>query len=261
MIRADIHDRPADNATPHGAERHRDEPDLARRPPRARPRLHRAGPRGPGRAAEAGERLAVVNPHGTQVCDLWAFSAANPAEYLSWEHARAGIGRIVPRVGDALLTNRRRPILTLVEDTSPGVHDTLIAACDLFRYLGLGCTDYHDNCSDNLRMAMAAIGAQAPEVPQPFNVWMNIPVAADGSIDWLPTVARPGDRVVLRAEMDCIVAMSACPQDMIPINGADMRPVDDRLQRLRLSLTRRRSPRDSRGGRRSRPCRGGRPPA
>ena len=25
--------------------------------------------------------------------------------------------------------------------------------------------------------------------------------------------------MVLRAEFDCIVAMSACPQDMVPING------------------------------------------
>ena len=225
MIRADIHDRPADNATPHGQNATATSPISSD----GRPEPGRAYtvPAREGRAVrlKAGETITVVNTHGTQVCDLWAFAAANPAEYLSWEHARAGIGRIVPRVGDALLTNRRRPILTLVEDTSPGVHDTLIAACDLFRYLGLGCTDYHDNCSDNLRMAMAAIGARAPEVPQPFNLWMNIPVGADAGIAWLPTVSRPGDRVVLRAEMDCIVAMSACPQDMIPINGADMRPV------------------------------------
>ena len=46
-----------------------------------------------------GREHLVVNTHGTQVCDLWAFSAANPAEFLSWEHARGGIGRIVPRVG------------------------------------------------------------------------------------------------------------------------------------------------------------------
>jgi Domain of unknown function (DUF1989) len=68
---------------------------------------------------------------------------------------------------------------TLVEDTSPGVHDTLIAACDLFRYITLGVDEYHDNCSDNLRMAMMAIGLTVPEVPQPFNIWMNIPLAAD----------------------------------------------------------------------------------
>ena len=131
----------------------------------------------------------------------------------------------MPVPGDALVTNRRRPILTLVEDTSPGVHDTLIAACDLFRYITLGVNEYHDNCSDNLRMAMMAIGLTTPEVPQPFNVWMNIPLAADWTIDWLPPVARPGDRT-LRAEMDCIVVMSACPQDLVPINGEDMTPVE-----------------------------------
>lgn len=226
MIPSDIHDTRADNATPLGSNATATSPISA--DGRPEPGRRYVVPAREGRAVRlrAGERITVENPHGTQVCDLWAFSAANPAEYLSWEHARAAIERISPRVGDALVTNRRRPILTLVGDTSPGVHDTLIAACDLFRYAGLGCTTYHDNCSDNLRMAMAAIGARAPEVPQPFNVWMNIPVGGDGAIDWLPTVSAPGDRVVLRAEIDCIVAMSACPQDMIPINGADMRPVE-----------------------------------
>ena len=63
-------------------------------------------------------------------------------------------------------------------------------------------------------------------MPQPFNIWMNIPLTPEGAIDWRPTVSSPGDRVTLRAEMDCIVVMSACPQDMVPINGADMTPVE-----------------------------------
>ena len=105
-----------------------------------------------------GETITVINTHGTQVCDLWAFSAADPREYLSMEHLRARLSRITPRAGDDLVTNRRRPILHFVEDTSPGVHDTCIAACDHHRYRGLGCEDYHDNCTDNLRMALLAIG-------------------------------------------------------------------------------------------------------
>jgi hypothetical protein len=39
-------------------------------------------------------------------------------------------------------------------------------------------------------------------VPQPFNIWMNIPVRPDGSIDWLPPVAKRGDQVELRAEIE-----------------------------------------------------------
>jgi len=52
---------------------------------------------------------------------------------MSLEHTRALILRLIPRVGDGLLTNKRRPILTIMEDTC-GVHDTLIAACDIYRY-------------------------------------------------------------------------------------------------------------------------------
>jgi uncharacterized protein YcgI (DUF1989 family) len=226
MIRSDVHERPADNGTPLGENASASSPIA----PDGRPEPGRrhAVPAREGRAVRLsrGESLVVINTHGTQVCDLWAFNAANLGEFLSWEHARAGLGRIAPRVGDALVTNRRRPILTLTEDTSPGVHDTLVAACDLFRYIGLGVADYHDNCADNLRMALAAIGERALEVPQPFNVWMNIPVRPDGSIAFLPTVSKSGDRVTLRAEMDCVVVLSACPQDMVPINGPDMRPVE-----------------------------------
>ncbi len=174
-----------------------------------------------GRAVRlrAGETIRIVNTHGTQVCDTWAFNAANVAEFMSMEHVRAWIDRTIPRPGDALVTNRRRPILTFMADSSPGVHDTLIAPCDLDRYRTLGVSGYHDNCADNLRMALAAIGLRTGEVPCALNLWMNIPVGADGAIRWLPAASAPGDTVDLRAELDCIVVMSACPQDIVPINS------------------------------------------
>src|SRR5262249_26503644 len=123
-----------------------------------------------------GETITVINTHGTQVCDFWAFNAADRREFLSMEHLRAQLSRFSPRAGDDLFSNRRRPILSFVEDSSPGVHDTCIAACDHHRYQGLGCRDYHDNCTDNLRMALLAIGLRANEIPSPLNLWMNTPV-------------------------------------------------------------------------------------
>ncbi len=195
---------------------------------RAAPGERYAVPARCGRAVrlDAGQEIRIVNTHGTQVCDTWAFNAAALNEFLSMEHARAWLDRMTPRPGDALVTNRRRPILTFLEDSSPGVHDTFIAACDLYRFRTLGVEGYHDNCADNLRMAMKAVGARVGEVPSPLNLWMNIPIAADLSIGWLPPVARPGDHVLLRAEMDCYVAMSACPQDIVPINGEACSPVE-----------------------------------
>ncbi len=180
--------------------------------------------RGKATRLSAGQSVRIVNTFGQQVVDTWAFNLADIGEFMSMEHTRIAIGRIIPLVGDGLVTNRRRPILRLAEDTSGGIHDTLVAACDRWRYELLGCPTYHDNCTDNLAAAMRELGLTPPETPSPLNLFMNIPVIDGNAIDVLPPVSTPGSHVTLRAEMDCLVAFSACPQDMVPINGAAMTP-------------------------------------
>ena len=93
-----------------------------------------------GRAVSvpAGASIEVINPSGTQVVDLWALCPPDLTERLSMEHTRVAIGRLVPQVGDTLVSSVRRPMLTMVADTSPGVHDTLMASCDTERYRLLG---------------------------------------------------------------------------------------------------------------------------
>jgi uncharacterized protein YcgI (DUF1989 family) len=181
-----------------------------------------------GKAARVaqGQTVRVINTHGEQVVDTWAFNAADLSEFMSMEHSRAGLRRLIPRVGDSMLTNRRRPILTLLEDTAGNIHDTLMAACDRWRYEGLGCTEYHDNCQDNLFEGFAGLGLTPPEVPSPLNLFMNIPWTIEGGLSFDPPVSTPGSYVVLRAEMDLIVAFSACPQDILPINGRAGKPTE-----------------------------------
>ena len=177
--------------------------------------------KGAAQRLKQGQRLQVINTHGSQVVDFWAFNDPDLGECMSMEHTRASILRVIPKVGDVLLTNKRRPILTMVADTSPGVHDTLIASCDIYRYQQLGCKGFHDNCTDNLGNALQAMGLKRVVHPCPFNLFMNIPVTGGVSISFDPPLGKPGDSVEFRAEMDCVVAFSACPQDMLPINGRD----------------------------------------
>ena len=80
-----------------------------------------------------GQAIRIVNIHGTQVVDTWAFNADDPGEFLSMEHLHGFLGSVFPGKGDPLVTNRRRPSLWMEEDTSPGRHDTVIAACDVHR--------------------------------------------------------------------------------------------------------------------------------
>ena len=179
-----------------------------------------------------GQRVNVVNTKGQQVVDTWGFNSEDLRELMSMEHSRVAIGHIIPTIGDTLVTNRRRPILTVVEDTSGGIHDTLFAACDRWRYEMLGCTEYHDNCTDNLATALVALGLSPPETPSPRNLFMNIPVVDGNRVEIRPPVSTPGSYVSLRAEMDCVVAFSACPQDILPINGLAMLPTEAHFEIL-----------------------------
>jgi uncharacterized protein YcgI (DUF1989 family) len=175
--------------------------------------------RGMAARVAAGQRIRVINTHGSQVVDTWAFSARDASEWMSMEASRAWFLRLAAAVGDTFVTNQRRPILTLVEDTSGGAHDTLIAPCDAPRYRLLGVEGHHDNCRDNLHAALAALGITVPATPSPLNLFMNIPWTADGRLAWGEPVSTPGSYVLFRAEMDLVVAFSACPQDILPING------------------------------------------
>ena len=187
---------------------------------------------GKAHLVDAGQKVRVINTHGQQVVDTWAFSRDALTEFMSMEHSRTSLGRIMARVGDSMVSNHRRPILTILEDTTPGTHDTLLAACDRYRYELLGCVTYHDNCTDNLAAALAELGLKAPETPSPWNLFMNIPVAQDGSVSFQAPVSKAGDYVTLQAEMDCVVAFSACPQDIVPINGVNLTPTEAHFQVL-----------------------------
>jgi Domain of unknown function (DUF1989) len=151
------------------------------------------------------------------------------------QHTRASTQHISPRVGDCLVSNLRAPMITLLSDTSPGAHDTLMAACDPLRYKELGVKNWaeHGSCAENLVLSLDelnknvglkgrnAIGCDVSvnNVPAPLNLFMNIPVSPNGELSFEPPKGKRGDRVKFRAERDVVVVMSACPQDILEING------------------------------------------
>ena len=173
---------------------------------------------------ELKEKIEIINTHGSQCVDTWGFNSQNYDEFMSMEHTRATLDKMMPDVGEAFLTNCRRPILTIVNDTSPGVHDTLNAACDIYRYNLLGHKGYHDNCTDNLKNSLKQLGVEKKFTPCPFNLFSNRPWSESKKLYKKPPLCKPGDSFTMCAEMDCIVVLSSCPQDMNQTNGADQTP-------------------------------------
>jgi uncharacterized protein len=176
---------------------------------------------------KAGQTLSIINTHGKQVVDCWAFKAGDTGEFMSMPHCRNAWFRLAPSIGDSLVTNLRNPILTLIDDTSPGVHDTLVPSCDEKRYRQLGYEN-HASCTTNFNMALRAIGIEPPPILPAINLFMNVPIQTNGSLGITSPVSRPGDRVTFRVEMDCVVILSACPHDIKPVmlNGPDCTPRD-----------------------------------
>jgi uncharacterized protein YcgI (DUF1989 family) len=183
-----------------------------------REHVHIPAREGRGIRVRAGTRVRCIDVEGGQCGDLFAFVDGHVQEYHSAEHTRVHVNRLFPRVGEQFVTNRRRPILTFLEDTSPGRHDMLIAACDPTRFAGLGVEGWHPSCQENLEIAMAGFGFPEIEIPSPINLFTNLPVGADGSLSWDPSVSTAGDCVTLRTELDCYVVLTACAQDVLPIN-------------------------------------------
>ncbi|MEU5282165.1 urea carboxylase-associated family protein [Streptomyces asoensis] len=179
---------------------------------------------------QAGDRLRIINTHGGQVVDTWAFAIQDLNEHLSMEHTRAALERLVPRAGDSLFSNRRQPLLRMTEDTSPGNHDTLIAACDPERYRSLGVTSEHANCADNMRTALATVGKPSCFVPTPLNLFMHVTWDQRGELTWRPAPACPADAVTLEALQPVWLVLSACPMDVNAINGHNPQGVD--IQRV-----------------------------
>jgi uncharacterized protein YcgI (DUF1989 family) len=197
---------------------------------------------GRGTKAAAGDVFSIVCLEGRQGGDLWAFCVDEISEFHSAEHTRVHVGRLFPRVGEYFVTNRRRPILRLEEDTLPfGQHDLQIAACDPPRYQLLGVEGWHASCQENLQKVMAEFGFDKVNVPQPINVMANFPVREDGRIDLLPCVSRAGDLVKFRVELDSYIVFSSCPQDIIDINHRHPTAMAIKLER-RTSASARSAP-------------------
>ncbi|KAJ4358459.1 uncharacterized protein N0V89_003042 [Didymosphaeria variabile] len=170
-----------------------------------------------------------------------------PMEYLSLPHTRAATHRLVPELNDTLLTNLRNPLMTLVEDTSPGAHDTLTAACDANMYAALGVDkpEEHGSCAENLVLALRevnekaglkgtkAIGADITVniAPTPLHLFMNAPLQLDSSAQAEGSGAKGAKLQVeepkckkrsyvrFRAERDIVVVLSACPNEVGHQNG------------------------------------------
>ena len=176
-----------------------------------------------------GDILTVIDPEGGQVSDMFAVAAGDPAEVLSNGRTLDYEETLRLTTGARLWSNRSRVMLTIIEDTAPA-HDFLLTPCSeaTFRHF-YPDQPVHCGCFGNLAEALAPHGVTPDMIPCAFNVFMNVPVGADGRLAVLPPGTRPGDFVKFRAEMDLVIGLTAC--SAYASNGGSFKPIDYAVER------------------------------
>jgi len=161
-------------------------------------------------ALQKGKIFKVIDLEGRQVADLLAFNKHNPREHLSTGATIDCSGSLYLQERGLLYSNMYNPMLQLVEDTV-GVHDLLHPPCSREMYRRLyNITAGRPNCHDNFLQAIKKFDLDETYITTPFNIFMHSQITTEGKVAVKEPLSRAGDYVLLKAEMDLIVAITAC---------------------------------------------------
>ena len=172
-----------------------------------------------------GQFIQISDMLGKQVAVCIGFNLHDFDETLSPAHTRMGNNALMLREGHSLFSNRHSRMLTIIAD-SVGRHDMLVPACNPQRYVeDYGLTE-HANCTDNVLRAMAGRNhtIEPDRLPDPINFFMNVGIKARGELEIREPLSNRNDNVLLKAHMDCLLVISACPNDQNAMNG--FKPTD-----------------------------------
>jgi urea carboxylase-associated protein 1 len=167
-----------------------------------------------------GEILRIIDLDGNQAVDFLVYSLADDSERYSAADTMAAQRNIFLVEGSVLLSNEGNPMMTIVGGNVDR-HDTIGGACSCeSNTLRYGHHTKHQHaCVENFLLASARYGLGKRDMVSNVNWFMNVPVEEDGALGIVDGISAPGKYVDLRAEMDCIVIVSNCPQINNPCNG------------------------------------------
>lgn len=170
-----------------------------------------------------GQKLKVIDPRGEQVSDMVLFNAGDVREKISSGKTLDFEETILITKGHFLWSNRSRKMMEIQEDTN-GRNDFLLAPCspETFQIMYKN-PEYHPSCFENLYTNLKPFGIEPDDVPTAFNIFMNVQFSPDGKLSVDPPQSKAGDYVLFEAQMDLIVALTACSAE--DSNNGSFKPI------------------------------------
>ena len=177
-----------------------------------------------------GQRIRIA---GRSIVDFVAFNLHDLRERFDQARTKTNQVKIFISKGDQLISKLNNPMLTIVEDTfKEGRHDLQKGMCSRKRFElvaeGLAKREFIEGvdinpkvpedipdhgCWENLSEALKPWNIPPEDIPSPFNIFQTMRIDPDTG-KMLDTQIRPKveAHVDFRAEMDCLVGVSACPE-------------------------------------------------
>ena len=180
-----------------------------------------------------GNLIRITEVEGGQTCDFVAFNADDIREKLSADYTMIS-NDLKSRLstGDILYSQLSNPLLTILED-SCGVHDLDFTMCNwrvhkyhFNRPTNAASGGEFDGCQELLAWALKDYGITKYNLESDFNFFMHTTTdPKTGKRYILEPVSKPGDYVLLRAEMNLICGTTTCPEDVSFTSGGKTTPI------------------------------------
>lgn len=172
---------------------------------------------------QKGQKLKVIDPQGEQVCDMVLFNAGDIREKISSGKTLDFEENILITKDNWLWSNRSDKMMKILEDTN-GRNDFLLAPCspETFKIM-YNNPDYHPSCFENLYTNLDKFGIEPDDIPTAFNIFMNVQFDQKGKLSVDPPLSKAGDYVLFEAQMDLIVALTACSAE--DSNNGSFKPI------------------------------------
>lgn len=157
-----------------------------------------------------GQLLRVIAVEEPQVADLDAFNLHDFTEHFSASRTRSLEG-IYVREGTNLYSNpgHEKVMMRVVRDPI-GIHDTLGARCSAFMHSHI---KGYRGCHELLAEVIAPYGLGPDDTHDVLAIFMHRKIDESGRLVTLPPLVKTGDSIDLAAEMDLLIALTACPSE------------------------------------------------
>jgi uncharacterized protein len=163
--------------------------------------------------------LRIIAVEGPQVADLNAFNLHNLKEHFASGRTQS-VGGIHVREGSSLysIPGHENAMMTVIRDPV-GVHNILGTRCSGVVYRKKYGIEGYKGCQELLSEAIAAFGLTSYDTHDAFSIFMNKKIGEDGRMVILPPTVKTSESIDLLAEMDLLIAISACPSEKAATNN------------------------------------------